>query len=262
MKFWRRAAPASAPGPAVVRDWHDIVISRQVPVDGQAEAARATNPLAAIFYEHSDRLAHKWQHYLEIYDQHLARYRGTPVRFLELGVFQGGSLQVWRRYFGDRARIHGLDINPACASIDDLDLRVHVGDQTDKALLDRVVSEMGGLDVVIDDASHSSPHQIATFEHLYPRLAENGIYIVEDVHASYWPDLGGGLRRPGTFMEYAKGLLDRLHADYIVEDDPLAQDTAFAAMTQGISFHDGIVVFEKRRKTRATHCTVGRRTIF
>uniref|UniRef100_UPI001953FC1E hypothetical protein n=1 Tax=Enterobacter ludwigii TaxID=299767 RepID=UPI001953FC1E len=78
----------------------------------------------------------------------------------------------------------------------------------------------------------------------------------------YWPDLGGGLRRPGTFMEYDKRLLDKLHADYIVENDPITADTSFAAMTNGIFFYDSIVVFEKRRKTTATHCTVGGRRIY
>lgn len=262
LKLWRRAASEPGAAQTVARDWHDILIGRQVAVDARAEVARAANPLAAAYYGHSDRMAHKWHHYLEIYDRHLARFRNTPARFLELGVFQGGSLQVWRRYFGEQAQVHGLDINPACAAIDDPDLRIHIGDQTDQTLLDRIVGEAGGLDIVIDDASHSSPHQIATFEYLYPRLSENGIYIVEDVHASYWPDLGGGLRRPGTFMEYAKRLLDKLHADYIVENDPVAADTSFAAMTNGIFFYDSIVVFEKRRKTTATHCTVGGRRIY
>ena len=252
--FLRAGAPAAAPG-----SWEEAMRVHQVPVDAAAERARARNPVEEAFFAQDDRVANKWHHYLEVYDRHLSRYRATGVRLLEIGVFQGGSLQMWRRYLGDAARIHGLDINPRCAQIDDPGLTVHIGSQIDRALLRRIVDAMGGIDVVIDDASHISEHQIATFETLYPLLAPDGVYIVEDVHASYWPELGGGLRAPAAFMEYAKALLDRLHARYVLDPDPAARDPGFADVTYGISFHDSMVVFEKRPKGAPRTMVVGSR---
>lgn len=225
------------------------------------ERERARNPVEAAFFAQDDRVVNKWRHYLEIYDRHLTRYRETSVRFLEIGVFQGGSLQMWRRYLGPAANLHGLDVDPRCAQIDDPDLHVHIGSQTDTALLRRIVEDMGGIDVVIDDGSHVSAHQIATFECLYPLLAPDGLYIVEDVHASYWSDYGGGLRAPGAFMEYAKDLLDRLHARYVLEADPVVRDPGFADVTHGIAFHDSMVVFEKRPKGPPKTIATGRRWI-
>ena len=64
----------------------------------------------------------------------------------------------------------------------------------------------------IDDGGHTMGQQIATFEEMYPKVNENGVFLIEDLHTSYWQSYGGGYRKPGTFMEYAKALTDQLNA--------------------------------------------------
>ena len=83
-------------------------------IDRGEMLARASNPFERLYYGHEGHTAYKWHHYLALYDRHLSRFRGGPVRILELGIFHGGSLQIWKRYFGERAVIHGVDSNPAC----------------------------------------------------------------------------------------------------------------------------------------------------
>src|SRR5262245_2761140 len=166
--------------------------------------ARATNPMEAAYYRHGGHLVHKWHHYLEVYDRHLGRFRGEAVHVLEIGIHRGGSLQVWKSYLGERAIIHGIDIDPDCAQFAEERIVPHIGDQGDVEFLKRVVHEMGRVDVVIDDGVHHSALQIATFEALYPLVDPNGVYVCEDTRASYWAEFGGGYRRPGTFVEYAK----------------------------------------------------------
>jgi hypothetical protein len=218
--------------------------------------ARASNPFEALYYGHQGRVACKWHHYLELYDRHLGRFRGRPVRILELGIFHGGSLQLWKSYFGEHAVIHGIDIDPACAQFAEERVVPHIGDQVDTGFLERVVEQMGGVDVVIDDASHRGRDQIISFERLYPLIEPDGVYICEDTRSAYWSRYGGGYRKPGTFIEYAKGLVDRLHAWYI-ENEDIARDEAFAKMTLGIFFYDSLVVIEKRPKSTPFQCTVG-----
>jgi hypothetical protein len=227
-------------------------------VDRDEMLARASNPLEALYYRHQGRVAYKWHHYLELYDRHLGRFRGRSVRILELGIFSGGSLQIWKSYFGEHAIIHGIDIDPACVQFAEERVVPHIGSQADVGFLEQVVARMGGVDVVIDDASHKGRDQIASFEVLYPLLAANGVYICEDTRASYWSQYEGGYRKPGTFIEYAKGLVDRLHAWYI-EDQAAARDETFARMTLGIVFYDSMVVFEKRAKDVPFQYIVGRR---
>src|SRR5437764_7355436 len=67
------------------------------------------------FYEHDGATINKWRSYLSIYDKYLRKFRETEVRILEIGVWRGGSLSMWRKYFGPDAVIFGVDINPECA---------------------------------------------------------------------------------------------------------------------------------------------------
>lgn len=253
-------AAASSDAPAALRTEQDVFAALARPVDQALEASRAGNAVEAAYYEQADRYVHKWHHYLAIYDRYLARYRGKPVRLLEIGVYNGGSLQVWRRYLGAQAVIHGLDLDPRCALIDDPDLRIHIGSQDDVELLGRIVAEMGGVDVVIDDGSHAWRHQIATFEALYPTLAPDGVYMCEDVHTSYWPLSGEGRPDAQSFIDYAKTLVDRLHVWYSLGEQSAA-DMAFALMTGGIGFHDSMVVIEKQVRSPPHHGVVGHRTV-
>jgi cephalosporin hydroxylase len=225
-------------------------------VDTAAMLRHARNPMEAVYYGHMDRLADKWHHYLDIYDRHLGRFRNHPVHLLEIGIYCGGSLQIWRTYLGDQAVIHGIDIMPRCASFAEDRIIPHIGDEADVAFLSRVAQQMGRIDIVIDDASHLCANQISNFETLYPLVDANGVYMCEDTHTSYWNEFQGGLRDPRSFIEYSKRLIDKLHAWYI-DDDPSAQDEGFARVTQAISFYDSIVVFEKRPKDPPIRCKVG-----
>jgi cephalosporin hydroxylase/molybdopterin converting factor small subunit len=219
--------------------------------------ARAANPMETAYYAQEGRAAYKWHHSLEVFDRHLARFRGRPVRLLEIGIYRGGSLQVWKRYFGEHAIIHGIDHEPACARVAEDRIVPHIGSQSDVDFLRRVVDEMGGVDVVVDDGGHLSDDQIATFEALYPLIDPHGVYVCEDTRTSYWSRFRGGYRQPDTFIEYAKALVDGLHAWHI-EDAALARDDTFARTTLGVFFYDSVVVVEKRPHDRPVQYSVGR----
>jgi len=166
--------------------------------------------VSILFLEHAGQPVTKWLHYLGVYDRYFSRYRGKPVRLLEIGVMHGGSLELWRKYLGPQAKIFGVDIDPKITSLPDVTIRI--GSQTDAAFLRSVTAEMGGLDIVIDDGSHVASHQRASFEILFPLLSNGGLYIVEDLHTAYWPgEWEGGYRRRGTFIEEIKSLIDDIH---------------------------------------------------
>jgi len=223
-------------------------------------AATPSNDLERLFYAHDDKIAHKWHHYLEIYQRHFERFRtprAQPLRILELGVSGGGSLQLWRKYFGSDAKIVGIDIDPACAGRVDSDTPAVIGDQSDPAVLAKALALLdGGVDIVIDDGSHIGRHQIATFEFLYPRLSDDGLYAVEDLHCCYSADHEGGYRREGTFIEYAKSLIDRLHA-WFLEGALKDANMEFAQTTYGAFTYLNMIVIEKRPIERPFHARMG-----
>jgi cephalosporin hydroxylase len=215
------------------------------------------NPLEAYFRANQGRLIHKWIHYFDIYDRHFAPYRGRKLTVVEFGVSHGGSLQMWRGYFGRRALITGVDVDPRCAALTGRGIDVVIGDQEDRQFLSGLADRLGEIDIVIDDGGHTMGQQIATFEVLWPRVRDGGIYLVEDLHTSYWPQYGGGYKRPGTFIEYAKDLIDQQHAWHSREPDSLKVD-GYTTSIRGMHVYDSIIVFDKAPVTRPTHEKTGK----
>lgn len=127
----------------------------------------------------------KWSHYPTIYEKHFDKYRNRSVRILELGVDHGGSLQIWKGYFGEGAEIIGIDINPACKEYEESQISIHIMDERDPS-----IAGFGPFDIVIDDGSHILGNQVIAFRNLWP--ATTGVYLIEDCHGMFpvLPDEG------------------------------------------------------------------------
>jgi hypothetical protein len=199
------------------------------------------------FITNDARLIHKWKHYFPIYERHFRAFVYKPLTFVEIGCGLGGSLQMWKRYFGPHATIVGIDILPRCKEFEEDQIEVRIGAQEDTGFLQSVLDEFGTPDIVLDDGSHVMSHMVTTFQLLYPQVDKNGIYMVEDLHTAYWDDYEGGLRRQGTFIELCKGLLDELNAEH--SRGALAP-TEFTKSTLSMHFYDSVVVFEKGKSTK------------
>lgn len=196
------------------------------------------------FLLNTGRPIHKVPHYFPIYERHFSPFVNKPIVFWEIGCWHGGSIQMWQRYFGPDAQIIGIDINPKCARFQDDGIVIRIGDQSDPAFLDSVLEEFGPPDIVLDDGSHKMSHIVATFEHVYPRIAKNGLYMVEDLYFAYQRGYEGGLRRDGTFIEICKGLIDELNGFHC------NNQTEFTRQTRSIQIYDSIVVFERGRHVK------------
>ncbi len=205
----------------------------------------ASNPLWQFFRTNTGPMVHKWHHYFDIYHHHFARYRNTNVCLLEFGVSHGGSLKMWRDYFGPLARIIGVDINPDCAMHASGKTEVIIGDQSDPVFLKELRQRFGGVDILIDDGGHTMNQQLTTFHEMFDAVAADGVYLIEDLHTSYWPEYGGGWKQSGTCIEFAKSLLDRLNA-WHSRDPELAPD-GFSRSVTGLHFYDSLMVIEKMR---------------
>ena len=129
----------------------------------------------------------KWRHYFDIYDRHFRRFRDRAVRVLEIGIYSGGSLEMWRDYFGPRSQIYGIDIEPACKAYESDFVKVFIGDQGDRDFWRRFKNEVQAVDIVIDDGGHLPEQQIVTFEEVLPYLRPGGIYLCEDIHGTLNP---------------------------------------------------------------------------
>ena len=216
----------------------------------------AANPLEVYFRDNRGRLIHKWNHYFDIYDRHFDPYRGKDVTVVEFGVSHGGSLQMWKDYFGPRARITGVDIDSRCARFEEDRIDVVIGDQEDRGFLRELADRVGAIDVLIEDGGHRMSQQINTFEEFWPKIRDGGVYLVEDLHTSYWDEYDGGYRRPGTFIEYAKDLIDAQHAWHSRDPGLLAVDE-YTRTIRGMHVYDSVIVFDKGVVKPPTHERTG-----
>lgn len=224
----------------------------------------ASSDIEQFVASHHGRLLNKWKHYFEIYDRHFAHLRDREISILEIGVESGGSLELWRSYFGPRAKIVGADINPKCKAFESpgtSGTSVRIGDQGDTAFLAQLASEFGPFDIIVEDGSHRHDHQIVAFKALFPHLKPGGFFCCEDLCTSYWDDeFNGGVRKAGTGIEFYKELIDEQNAWFWRENVEASPEGSLPRSLYGIHFYPTLVVVEKRDVTAPTHVPVGRRT--
>jgi hypothetical protein len=194
------------------------------------------------FQNNTGKKITKWTHYFPIYEKHFKPLTEKPIKLLEIGVLNGGSLEMWRKYFHPDSTIVGIDINPDCKQHEQEGIHVRIGSQVDTDFLQSVIDEFGVFDLVIDDGSHRVEHVNRTFEFLYPKIAEDGTYFIEDTHAAYWGSHGGSISAPESINNVAKRKIDELNAYHVRGD---LQPTEFTRITKCMSCYDSIIVFEK-----------------
>lgn len=196
----------------------------------------------------------KHTHFPTIYDAHLYHLQDKPLKMLELGIYHGGSLYTWKKYF-PKASIIGVDIDPNCAKWADDNIVIEIGDQNDENFLEKLV-KMGKYDIVIDDASHISEYTIKSFEYLFPVLNEGGYYIIEDTYFAFQQEQSPDPKN--TTTEYFKKLSDGLNswaykkghkcyadAGIYQDDTPMSY---FEKNIFSITFYDSMIVIYKLKR--------------
>jgi len=230
-------------------------LTEKVAVEAATDTPR--NELFDIFA--ADTNVHKWHHYFDIYSKHFEAYRNRPIRMLEIGVFRGGSLRMWKEYFHPDSTIVGIDIDKSCKDheIADRNVFVRIGSQADPEFLAKVNEEFGPFDIILDDGSHKTHHQNISFGALFrPALKDGGCYMVEDVHTNYWLK---HVDSEDTFIDLSKQMVDMLHEPYFDRKetnfrhghpDALQQlDLSYlSANLDCVAFYDSIVVFDKKKQ--------------
>jgi 23S rRNA U2552 (ribose-2'-O)-methylase RlmE/FtsJ len=188
----------------------------------------------------------KWNPYFDIYEKYFSKFVGKAPVIVEIGVHGGGSLQLWRKYFGPDAIVIGIDINSNVLNYSyDENTHVIIGDQGNPQFWDEFVKQFPKIDIVVDDGSHIGKHQITTFEKLFPFVSEGGIYLCEDTHTSWYYDTHNSYE--DSFIRYTKDLIDVMHKNHMKETPRLIDLSDLCSNIRSINFSDSIVVFEKEK---------------
>jgi len=135
----------------------------------------------------------KGSSYLYNYEKFFDKFRNKKISLLELGVYKGGSLLMWSKYF-KKGNIVGVDINDVDIKLP-VNVKMEKGDQRDKEFLETITNKYTerGFDIIIDDASHFGNFTEASFLICFKNLLKSGgIYVIEDWGTGYWEDWPDG----------------------------------------------------------------------
>lgn len=172
--------------------------------------------LAQLYSEHQGKISDKWALYLREYDRLFSEYRDKPVRILEIGIQNGGSLEIWLKYFTNLKKLIGCDINIACNFLEYNDPRITVvvADANAEETVNNILTHSPIFDLIIDDGSHRSSDIISSFINYFPHLVDGGMFVVEDIHCSYWQEFEGGLYYPFSSINFFKRLADIVNFEH------------------------------------------------
>jgi hypothetical protein len=200
--------------------------------------------------------------YCEKYEKYFPFDRLEPIRILEIGIYNGGSLRTWKDYYPNSTVI-GMDIDEKCSIHADERKGIHteIGSQNDQMFLKNVSNKWGNFDMILDDGSHQNSDVIFSFLHLFDSVKTGGIYVIEDTVCSYWSEYGGGFRKKNTMVEYFKNLIDDVNFNgeyqenfssfYARRDDLLIEQMKQKMINirldiESINFLNSIIIITKR----------------
>lgn len=172
--------------------------------------------LRVRYQEQSGKVSDKWSIYLDVYQHLFESFVDRPISLLEIGVQNGGSLEIWTKHFPKAQHLVGCDIDPNCALLryDDPRVSVIVGDANENATERRIAEISPDYDIVIDDGSHVSGDIVRAFIRYFKRVKDGGFFLAEDLHCSYWKEFDGGLFDPRSSIAFFKRLVDVINHEH------------------------------------------------
>lgn len=121
--------------------------------------------------------------YLDLYERYFSNYRNNLNTFLEIGLWEGESIRMWREYFTTGSLV-GADILDLSYIVLP-DTQIHVCDQSDRVQLKNLVdNSFSKFDIIIDDGGHWQHQQQITLGFMFQYLVPGGIFVIEDLHTA------------------------------------------------------------------------------
>ena len=191
-------------------------------------------------FQSSPRYSLKYSNYFEIYEVYFSKYRGKEITLVEVGVFHGGSLHMWRDYFGDKARIIGIDADPNALELENDGFEIFIGDSRDPNFWIELYKQLGKVDILIDDAGHTNAQQSQALVSSIENIKHEGLIVIEDTYQSYSHDFGNP--SPFSFVQLSKLLVSKLMTKTMKGLNP----GNLCYRINSITFFERLVIFEIR----------------
>ena len=196
------------------------------------------------YFNQSKYYSLKYKNYFPVYEKLFSKFRGKKITFVEIGVLSGGSLFMWKDYFGKDARIIGVELNPDAKKFEKEGFEIFIGNQSDENFWKNFFDKVGKVDIVLDDGGHTNFQQIVTCCSCVPSIKENGLMVVEDVFHSYGLSYGAkGFFNPSkySFINFCKKSIDDINFRF-----PESKKFQFSLnrFIYSVEFFESIVAFK------------------
>ena len=199
----------------------------------------------------SQNFSFKWEKYFDVYEEYFSKFKDKNITFVEIGVYNGGSLKIWKNYFGPKSRIIGIDINPDCKKFEDDGIEIHIGNQSDPMFWENFFNKVGNVDVILDDGGHTNLDQIMTTVKCVDKINDGGILMVEDTLTSYIKEYNS---KPSfSFINFAKKIIDDVNytagiLEFKNKDNKYFFKFSLNKYIYSTHFYESIVIFNIDRK--------------
>lgn len=190
-------------------------------------------------YDGVKYLSTKYDTYFPVYEKTLSKYIGEPITLVEVGVFNGGSLFMWREFFGPKARIIGIDLNPDAREWEKYGFEIYIGDQSSETFWRDLFQKIGKVDVLIDDGGHTNRQQIVTSHYAIQNINDGGLLLVEDVHTNYFREFGNPSRY--SFLNFVHRIVDGVNSRSYSLRRTYAH---YSSRVYSVSFFESMVAFQ------------------
>ena len=197
-------------------------------------------------FEESKNSSSKWEKYFDIYESVFNKYKNRDVIFVEIGVHNGGSLEIWRNYFSKGTKIIGIDINEECRKFEDKNrnIEIYIGNQSDENFWSAFFKKVGKVDIILDDGGHTNFNQIITTANVIKNINDDGVLLVEDVHTSYMKHYNSSLKQ--SFINFSKKIIDDIN---FKNQEKLGKfKYSLNDYIYSVQFYESIVAFYVNRK--------------
>ena len=187
----------------------------------------------------------KWDNYFEIYESSLKRFVNKNITLVEIGIGNGGSLFMWKKFLGKRAKIIGIELNPDAKKFEKYGFKIFIGDQSDPIFWKNFYKKNGKIDVLIDDGGHTNLQQITTLMESIENIKNNGVIIIEDTHTSFMNYKGFKNPSKNSLISFSTNLIENIH-----RRNPMTKKkmNIFSQKIYSIEYFDSIVLININKK--------------
>ena len=196
-------------------------------------------------FQSSPRYSIKWSNYFDIYEKIFNKYIDKKIKVVEIGIGDGGSLFMWKNFFGKKAKIIGVELNPEAKKLEKFGFKIYNGDQSSQIFWKNFYKKIGKVDILVDDGGHTNLQQVTTLMESINYINHGGMIVIEDTHTSYMKNKGFKNPSKFSFINFSTSLIENLH-----RRNPMLKKelNMFSKKISSVEYYDSITVINIAKK--------------